>query len=122
MIALANVAVMVSNAKVTARWWTKNLGFATYTIGGSGHATLVAPPGDRCSASVRRVRPARAGGHRDRLHHRQMDALVARMSKGKVQFPVPPKKQSWGSMAKFADPDGKSSGSSKLRPPWSARP
>ncbi|MFY9717392.1 MAG: VOC family protein [Thermoplasmata archaeon] len=107
MIALADVAVMVSNAKVTARWWTKNLGFATYTLGGSGHATLVAPPGDRFVVHLcEGFAPLEPGDTGIAFITDEMDALVARMAKGKVQFPVPPKKESWGSMAKFADPDG----------------
>ncbi len=36
----------------------------------------------------------------------EMDALVARTARGAVEFPVPPKKEKWGTMAKFADPDG----------------
>lgn len=48
MLALADVAVVVSDAKASAKWWVKNLGFATFTVGGEGgHAILVAPPGER---------------------------------------------------------------------------
>jgi hypothetical protein len=36
----------------------------------------------------------------------EIDAVVARMRKGAVRFPAPLKKEEWGSMAKFADPDG----------------
>lgn len=107
MIALADVAVVVSSAKRAARWWAKNLEFATYTIGGTGHAILVAPPGDKfvlhlCEGFAP-LEPADTG---IAFVTDSMDALVARMQKGGVEFPVPPTKQEWGSMAKFADPDG----------------
>jgi len=107
MIALADMAVVVSDAKASARWWKKNLGFATYTIGGSGHATLVAPPGERfvlhlCAGFA----PLEPGDTGIAFVTDEMDRLVARMTKGAVEFPVPPTRESWGRMAKFADPDG----------------
>lgn len=35
-----------------------------------------------------------------------MDAVVGRMTKAGVEFPEPLRKEEWGRMAKFADPDG----------------
>ncbi|MDG6925111.1 MAG: VOC family protein [Nitrososphaerota archaeon] len=35
-----------------------------------------------------------------------IDALFARMIRNGVNFPEPLKKEDWGRMAKFADPDG----------------
>lgn len=107
MIALADVAVVVSNAKASAKWWKKNLGFPSLTIGGSGHATLVAPPGDRFVLHLcEGFAPLEPGDTGIAFVTDEMDAVVARMRKGAVRFPVPPKKEEWGSMAKFADPDG----------------
>src|SRR5271170_3466854 len=107
MIALADVAVMVSNAKTTARWWKKNLGFASYTIGGSGHALLVAPPGERFVLHLcEGFAPLEPGDTGIAFLTDEMDSTVARMVKGAVRFPVPAKKEAWGQMAKFADPDG----------------
>ena len=108
MIALADVAVVVSNAKATAKWWAKNLGFATFTIGGAGgHAVLVAPPGERFVLHLcEGFAPLEPGDTGIAFVTDDLDALAARMAKGSVRFPEPPKKQSWGSMAKFADPDG----------------
>ncbi|MGP8076445.1 MAG: VOC family protein [Thermoplasmata archaeon] len=107
MIALADVAVIVRNAKASAKWWTKNFGFATYTVGGGGHAILVAPPGERfvlhlCEGFV----PLEPGNTGIAFVTDEMETLIARMIKGAVAFPEPPKKTTWGSMAKFADPDG----------------
>jgi catechol 2,3-dioxygenase-like lactoylglutathione lyase family enzyme len=108
MIAIADVAVVVSNAQASARWWTKNLGFATYTVGGKGgHATLVAPPGDRFVVHLcEGFAPLEPGDTGIAFVTDTMESLVARMTKGNVRFPVPPKTEAWGSMAKFADPDG----------------
>ncbi len=107
MIAIADVAVVVSNAKASAKWWAKNLGFSTYTVGGSGHAILVAPPGDRFVLHLcEGFAPLEPGDTGIAFVTDEIDALAARMAQGAVSFPVRPKKEKWGTMAKFADPDG----------------
>jgi len=107
MLALADVAVVVSDAKATARWWVKNLGFATYTIGGTGHAVLVAPPGERFVLHLcQGFAPIEAGNSGIAFITDDIDALVAKMTEGRVKFPEPLRKEDWGKMAKFADPDG----------------
>ncbi|MFZ3355162.1 MAG: VOC family protein [Thermoplasmata archaeon] len=108
MLAIADVAVVVSNAKATAKWWEKNLGFATMTIGGgSGHAVLVAPPGDRFVLHLcEGFAPLEPGNTGIAFVTDQMDRTVARMLKGAVHFPEPTRQEKWGKMAKFADPDG----------------
>jgi catechol 2,3-dioxygenase-like lactoylglutathione lyase family enzyme len=107
LIAVADVAVVVSNAKASAKWWMKNLGFSTHTVGGAGHATLVAPPGDRFFLHLcEGFAPLEPGDTGIAFVTDEMDTMVARMAKGAVEFPVPPKKEKWGTMAKFADPDG----------------
>lgn len=107
MLALADVAIVVSNAKTSAQWWKKNLGFAHYTIGKRGHAVLIAPPGERFVLHLcQGFAPLEPGDTGIAFVTDQMDALTARMRKGEVPFPVPPKKEAWGRMAKFADPDG----------------
>jgi len=107
MMALADVAVVVSDAKSSARWWRKNLGFATYTIGGSGHATLVAPPGERFVLHLcEGFAPLEPGNTGIAFVTDDLDATIGRMARGKVRFPEPPKKEAWGRRAKFADPDG----------------
>jgi catechol 2,3-dioxygenase-like lactoylglutathione lyase family enzyme len=107
MMALADVAVVVSDAKASARWWTKNLGFGTYTIGGSGHAILVAPPGERLVLHLcEGFAPLEPGDTGIAFITDAIDAAVARMTKGGVAFPEPLHAEKWGKMAKFADPDG----------------
>jgi len=107
MIAVADVAVVVSNSQKAAAWWSRKLGFATHTIGGAGHAVLVAPPGDRFILHLcEGFAPLEPGDTGIAFVTDEFTALVRRMVQGKVKFPEPPQKQSWGSMAKFADPDG----------------
>jgi catechol 2,3-dioxygenase-like lactoylglutathione lyase family enzyme len=107
VIALADVAVVVSNAKASAEWWTKNLGFSATTVGGGGHAVLVAPPGERFVLHLcEGVAPLEPGDTGIAFVTDAMDATVARMAKGAVNFPEPSRKEEWGRMAKFSDPDG----------------
>lgn len=108
VVAVADVAVTVTNAKEAAKWWEKNLGFASFTIDGkTGHAVMVAPPGDRyvlhqCEG-FEAVDPGNTG---IAFMTDEIEALVARMTAGGVRFPEPLQKLEWGAMAKFADPDG----------------
>lgn len=107
MIALADVAVVVSDAKASARWWVKNLGFSTYTIRGTGHAVLVAPPGERFVLHLcEGFAPIEPGNSGIAFVTDEIGSLVARMTKGGVKFSEPLRKEEWGRMAKFADPDG----------------
>ncbi|MGA8664974.1 MAG: VOC family protein [Thermoplasmata archaeon] len=107
MIVIADVAVVVSDAKASAKWWAKNLGFEIHTVGGAGHAVMVAPPGDRFVLHLcQGFAPLEPGDTGIAFVTDDMDATAARMAKGGVNFPVPPTKEKWGTMAKFADPDG----------------
>ena len=107
MITLADCAVAVSDAKEAARWWVDKLGFATHTVGGGEHAVMVAPPGDRfvvhLCEGIEGVQPGNTG---IAFVTDEIERVVARMERQGVDFPEPLKKESWGSMAKFADPDG----------------
>ncbi len=99
--------MVVSNAKASAKWWKRNLGFAMFTIGGTGHAVMVAPSGDRfvlhlCQGFAP-LEPADTG---IAFVTDEIDKLSARMKKGNVQFTEPVHKEEWGKMGKFADPDG----------------
>lgn len=107
MLAIADVAVVVSDAKRSAAWWTKHLGFARHTIGRGGHALLVAPPGERfvlhLCEGFGEVEPGNSG---IAFVTDEIETLVARMVRGGVEFPEPLRTEAWGSLAKFADPDG----------------
>ena len=107
MQALADVAVVVSNAKRTAARWKKPLRIANHTVGEGGHALLVAPPGERfvlhLCEGFGEVEPGNSG---IAFVTDEIEALVGRMTRGGVDFPEPLRTEAWGSVAKFADPDG----------------
>jgi uncharacterized glyoxalase superfamily protein PhnB len=107
MIALADCAVAVSDAKNAAQWWSESLGFETHRVGDGDHAVMVAPPGDRfvlhLCQGFESVAPGNTG---IAFVTDDIDKLVERMVAAGVEFPEPLRKESWGGMAKFADPDG----------------
>jgi len=107
MIALADVAVTVTDAKKSARWWEDHLGFVQHTIGGSGHALLVAPPGDAFVLHLcEGFEPVEPGNTGIAFVTDELPALVDRMTRSGVQFPQPLEGEGLGASAKFADPDG----------------
>jgi catechol 2,3-dioxygenase-like lactoylglutathione lyase family enzyme len=107
MIALADCAISVSNAKEAAQWWSDHLGFAVHRVGNGAHGVMVAPPGDRfvlhLCEGFETVQPGNSG---IAFMTDEIEALVARMEGSGVRFTEPLRKESWGSFAKFADPDG----------------
>jgi len=107
MLALADCAVMVSDTKMATEWWVEKLGFAVHRVGGSDHSVMVAPPGDKfvlhLCAGFGPVEPGNSG---IAFMTDEIEALVARMEAAGVEFPEPLRKEPWGSIAKFADPDG----------------
>ncbi len=107
MIALADVAVVVSDAKAAADWWREKLGFAVHTLPGSGHGVLVAPPGDRLVLHLcEGFAPVDPGNTGVAFVTDEIEKVVERMTRKGVAFPEPLKHEKWGGMAKFADPDG----------------
>ena len=107
MLALADFAVVVSDAQKTSEWWEKNLGFRTFTVGGGGHAKLVAPPGERFVLHLcEGFGPLEPGNTGIAFVTDEIEALTERMTAAGVEFPEPLKTEEWGAMAKFADPDG----------------
>ena len=106
MLALADVAVVVSDAKRSARWWQEKLGFGTYTMGGTGHAVLVAPPGERLVLHLcEGFAPLEPGDTGIAFVTDRIEQDCRRMQEMGVEFPEPLRTERWGSMAKFADPD-----------------
>lgn len=107
MLTLADCAVTVSNATEAARWWKEKLGFDIHTIEGSGHAVLVAPPGDRFVIHLcEGFAPVEPGNSGIAFVTDELEELVRRMQNAGVAFPEPPSAATGGRMAKFADPDG----------------
>lgn len=107
MIALADCAVTVSDTGKATDWWVEKLGFEVHKVGDSQHSVMVAPPGDKfvlhLCAGFEPVEPGNTG---IAFMTDEIDGLVARMESAGVRFTEPLRKESWGAIAKFADPDG----------------
>jgi catechol 2,3-dioxygenase-like lactoylglutathione lyase family enzyme len=108
MLALADFAVTVTNARTSADWWTRKLGFDVHTIDGpKGHAVLVAPPGERFLLHLcEGFEPVEAGNTGIAFVTDDLENLVRRMDDDGVVFTEPLRVGRGGGSAKFADPDG----------------
>ncbi len=107
MIALADCAVAVTDAKASARWWTEKVGFAVHTVGNGPHAVVVAPPGDRfvihLCEGFEKPEPGNTG---IAFVSDDLEPRVRRMEAAGVVFAEPMSVGPGGARAKFADPDG----------------
>lgn len=107
MLALADVAVNVSNAQRSAKWWEEKLGFSVHHVGGNEHALMVAPKGDRFVLHLcEGYGPLEPGNSGIAFMSDEIEELASRMEKAGVHFSEPLKKNPWGASAKFEDPDG----------------
>lgn len=107
MIALADCAVVVSNAQAAAEWWSEKLGFRVHTVGNGPHALMVAPPGDRFVLHLcEGFEPVQPGNTGIAFVTDDLDGLVQRMEEAGVTFPEPLDRRPGGGMAKFSDADG----------------
>ena len=108
MLALADFAITVADARMSAEWWHEKLGFETHTIGGPrGHAVLVAPPGDRFLMHLcEGIEPVEPGNTGVAFMTDDLPAQVARMVAARVRFSETIIKDGFGGSAKFVDPDG----------------
>ena len=107
MIALADCAVTVANARESARWWSEKLGFDVHRVAGGEHGVMVAPPGDRFVIHLcEGFAPVEPGDSGIAFMTDEIEPLVRRMEAAGVRFTEPLRKESWGGVAKFADPDG----------------
>ena len=108
MIAMSDVAVSVTDAKASARWWSEKVGFAIHTVGPpNGHALMVAPPGDRFILHLcEGIEPVAPGNTGIGFVTDDLEGLVQRMKVAGVRFTQPVTKDQVGGATKFADPDG----------------
>lgn len=107
MLAIADIAIVVTDAKASAAWWEEKLGFAVHTLGGSGHAVLIAPPGERFVLHLcEGFAPREPGNTGIAFMTDEIGPLVERMLAKGVAFTEPLEKTEFGATAKFADPDG----------------
>jgi predicted enzyme related to lactoylglutathione lyase len=108
MLAIADFAVTVSNARNAAEWWQNKLGFGVHTVGApGGHAVMIAPPGERFLIHLcEGFAPVEAGNTGIAFLSDDIQAQVRAMEREGVVFTEPLKVENWGGSAKFADPDG----------------
>jgi catechol 2,3-dioxygenase-like lactoylglutathione lyase family enzyme len=107
VLALADVAVVVSNAKASSKWWEEKMGFEVRTVGGGTHAVVTGPPGDRLILHLcEGFAPGEPGNTGIAFITDQIDRDVARMTAAGVEFPAPLDPKEGGQFAQFADPDG----------------
>jgi catechol 2,3-dioxygenase-like lactoylglutathione lyase family enzyme len=107
VLALADVAVVVSDAKGSADWWKRHLGFASHRIGGAESHAVLGPPGERLVLHLcEGIAPLEPGDTGIAFVTDGIEELVERMARNGVAFPEPLREEAWGKRAKFADPDG----------------
>ena len=107
MLAIADVPVVVSSAKESAKWWQEKMGFAVHHVGGHEHAVMVAPPGDRFVLHLcEGFAPLEPGDTGIAFMTDEIEALCERMEGAGVGFAEPLQRTEFGGMAKFQDPDG----------------
>ena len=104
MLKLSSVAVVVSDANKSAKWYQDKVGFELRSK--EGHWITVGPKGSNIDIHLceqEEQEPGNTGlGFVSKDVAKEEKELVA---KG-VKFTVPTKKESWGTFAMFADPDG----------------
>jgi catechol 2,3-dioxygenase-like lactoylglutathione lyase family enzyme len=104
MLKFSSVAVVVSDAKKSAKWYHEKLGFEFEDA--EGHWVTVAPKGSNIAIHLcegDELEPGNTGfGFVSKDVAKEQKELEA---KG-VKFTVPTKKESWGTYAMFADLDG----------------
>lgn len=107
MMRFADVAVSVSNAKASVKWWEEKVGFRSTNVPGNEHAVLVAPPGDRFLLHLcEGYEPVERGNTGIAFLTDDLDAQVASMKANGVTFEPRAKEGHEVGMAKFSDPDG----------------
>ena len=104
MLKFGDVAVVVKNAKRSAKWYRAKLGFRIQSQ--DGHWVTVLPKGANVPLHL-------CEGNRSEKGNTGIGFVVndvfrsARALKAKgVRFTQPPTKTEWGPYAMFADPDG----------------
>ena len=97
-----SVAVMVSDGKKSAEWFEDKLGFKSST---EGHWILVWPEGSSAKIHLCEGKPD-PGNSGIAFYVEDVSNLAKNMKAKGVKFTRDVKKESWGTHAMFADPDG----------------
>ena len=104
MLKLTSMAVVVRDAKKSAKWWNQKLGFEIRSS--DGHWITVAPKGLNFELHLCEHEPLEQGNTGIGLVAADVAAEEKRLRALGVKFTKPTTKASWGTSATFADPDG----------------
>ena len=96
-----SVAVVVSDGKSSAKWFSQKIGFENST---EGHWILVWPKGSSAKIHLCEGKPD-PGNTGIAFYVDDVDKLAKSMKGGGVKFTQDVKRTSWGTNAMFADPD-----------------
>lgn len=108
MLAIADVAVTVKDARSSARWWEEKMGFRMHRVGDpDGHAWMVAPPGERFLLHLcEGIEPVDPGNTGIAFMTDELESQVRRMKAAGVKFVGSTGSDAGGRMTQFSDPDG----------------
>lgn len=97
-----SIAVMVRDAKKSAKWFESRLGFGSAV---HGHWVLVWPKGSRTKIHLCEGKPD-PGNTGIAFYVKGAEKLAAKMKSKGVKFPREVRRSDWGVNGLFADPDG----------------
>ncbi len=105
---MADVAVVVSDARKAADWYREKLGFS---VGGEaeGHWVVVHPPGEERGTHLHLcadIYPLEPGNTGIGLVADNLRETFGVMKENGVEFTVEPREEEWGVYAMFKDLDG----------------
>ncbi len=105
MMRFGSVAVVVSDAKKSAKWYQEKLGFEVRDE--EGHWVTVAPKGtDLVIHLCEKFYPLEPGTSGFSFHVKDVAKEQESLEAKGVKFTQSTKKEDWGTSAAFADPDG----------------
>jgi len=104
MLRFDDVAVVVSNAKRSAKWFSTKLGFKIRSQ--DGHWVTVQPPGSSVVLHLCESKRRERGNTGIGFMAADVAATVKRLRKKGVRFTRPATETEWGTFAMFVDPDG----------------
>jgi lactoylglutathione lyase len=99
-----DVAVVVSDVARSKKWYTETLGFKLVDDG--DHWVTVAPEGANVVLHLCETEPRESGNTGIGFTAKDVRALEKELREKGVTFSQPAKKEPWGTVAKFLDPDG----------------
>jgi catechol 2,3-dioxygenase-like lactoylglutathione lyase family enzyme len=105
MMRLTTIALVVSDAKKSAKWYTEKLGFEIRDH--QGHWITVAPKKENISFHLcEGYYPLEPGNSGISFVSKDVKKEEESLRKLGVQFTTPTTKEDWGTYAMFKDPDG----------------